>query len=150
MLIVHCQCRVTMNIDTLLWIRLHAPTHVKLLIFDCTVYIIDSVVLPHTHTTVNFVSLQMNVHYLEVMKVSTLESRTSFGSTSSLTLTHSILVPITSVAHAPNVRSLPNQPSSPVPMLYDHCSWVCIHCTLSVIEPLKHSFQQPLYNHSVM
>ena len=55
--------------------------------------------------------------YLQVMKLLSIESRTSSGNTSSQTLTHSTLVPITSVVHAPNVRFSPNRSSSPFPML---------------------------------
>ena len=69
--------------------------------------------------------------YLEVMKLSSIESQTSSGNTSSQTLTHSTYVPITSVAHAPNVWLSPNQSLSPFPMLHDHHSLVCDRCTLS-------------------
>jgi len=71
--------------------------------------------------------------YLQVMELSSIESRTSSGNTSSQTLTHSTLVPITSVVHAPNVRFSPNRSSSPSPMLHNHYSSVCDHCTPSAI-----------------
>ena len=49
-----------------------------------------------------------------------IKSRTFSGNTSSLTLTHPIPVPITSVAHAPNVWLLPNQLLSSSFMLPNH------------------------------
>jgi len=55
-----------------------------------------------------------------------IKSRTFSGNTSSLTLTHPIPVPITSVAHAPNVWLLPNQLLSSSFMLPNHHFWIAL------------------------